>query len=250
MSVKTNASRNREEFEVLQQCRTTVSIKPQESNLSEAIEGRLLDLSRGWAKLSIPAFLKFNDRFELRLAAPQVGFDVRVDAQVCRIRKGDGNCWTVVCSFLPTVSEKVLEELAESGAVERRREARQPVCIPATARWQLQATPTLVEVRDYSSGGFCMEGRKLGALREQVLLQMDLDQEPVDVSGRVQWQFETKGRQMAGCAFTSMEDYQRLKRVVKHYADGTSDPSTPGGSVKRIWRPVTTLASFLRSPDE
>ncbi len=192
----------------------TAHIKRKTADQKETIAGQLLDLSRSGAKVSAAACLQFAEEITLQIAAAQLGFQIELDAKVCWIRPSDSLQWLIGCSFSPPLSEESIAQLAMSGIIERREHTRQPVCIAATAKWQLEEETFPVEIRDYSTGGFCLVGKRSAQVDQGVQIYIPKsDTETYKISGRARWQMGQDGTYVLGCSYSGSEDFEQLNEA-------------------------------------
>src|SRR5262245_49024405 len=126
----------------------------------------LLDLSRGGAKLALYISPSIGEALTLH-------FDdlaTAVPSTVCWSRAEGERCWAA-CSFEPPLEEAMLESLLQKGYLERRRDTREPVDVPALARWPM-GDPVGVDVRDFSAGGLCLAAPHPAARGQRMLLHL------------------------------------------------------------------------------
>ena len=113
---KSNAERRREQrFEIAVDQSITVHVRRQMDDRVEMIEGELLDLSQGGAKICLRTCLQFSESMELELVIERLALTVQATTQVCWIRPIGEEQWLVGCSFTPKISEEVIGQLAMAG---------------------------------------------------------------------------------------------------------------------------------------
>ena len=180
----------------------------------ETSEGTIVSLTRKVVELSVPASLTFSEIIELQILFREIGLAINAEAHVNSVRPCRDDRWTVACSFQAPLSEETLSTLQASGYIECRREARQDVHIPATAQWQLEREQVPVVICDYSKGGFCIATKKIGMLRQRVLLQLTCGDRSYSVVGKVRWHTESHGEILVGCEYVSEDGYRQLHETV------------------------------------
>lgn len=195
----------------------TIQIQRQVTKESETVEGRLVDLSTGGAKIAVGRSLKFSEAIGLRIIVPEMDLQIDVDAQVCWMRSANGDQWVIGCSFTPKISEELVVQLARRGYVERRRDRRHEIALPASACWQLEKDRIPVEVRDCSTGGFCIATEKTGDIGKQILLTVTGQDEVRVIAGRIQWQVKVHNKILIGCSFSLADDYAYLRKAVDRH---------------------------------
>jgi tetratricopeptide (TPR) repeat protein len=192
----------------------TAHINRKTADHKEKIDGQLLDLSRSGAKVSASVCLQFAEEITLQISVAQLDLQIDLEAKVCWIRPSDSLQWLIGCSFSPPLSDESISQLANCGIIERRQHTRQPVCIAATAKWQLEEETFPVEIRDYSSGGFCIVGPRSAQVDQGVQIFIPKsDTETYKVSGRVRWQMEQDGTYVVGCTYSGSQDFEQLNEA-------------------------------------
>lgn len=184
---------------------------------SETVEGRLVDLSTGGAKVAVARSLKFSEAIGLRILVPEMELEIDVAAQVCWMRSATGDQWVVGCSFTPKISDELVVQLAQRGYVERRRDRRHEIALPANACWQLEKGRIPVEVRDCSTGGFCIATEKAGDIGTQIQVTLSGQEEPRVITGRIQWQVKVHDKILIGCAYSLADDFAYLRKAVDRH---------------------------------
>ncbi len=195
-------------------------IKRKAGEPNDTIDGELLALSRSGAKVSAAACLQFAEEITLQITFGKLDLAVELAANVCWIRPANNRKWLIGCSFSPPLSDESIAQLAASGIIERRQQVRQPICIAATAKWQLEEASFPVEVRDYSTGGFCFVSPRSARVGHGVHISITTsDDQPYQISGRVCWHLERDGKHLIGCIFSASEDVAQLLEAVEKVRD-------------------------------
>ncbi len=206
----------------------------------------LLDLSRGGAKLVLddsPGIgaaltLHFDD---LACAVPSTVCWSRVDE--------NERCW-VACSFDPPLPEEVLEALLQEGYLERRRDPREPVEIPAMARWPM-GDPVAVDVRDFSAGGLCLTAPHAAARGQRMLLHLGHGEDTqASALVEVQWCIRFDDGYLIGCSFLHREGLAAVRRMATNvvFQDGDESPQPARGlrarleGLKAAWKSIAAWA--------
>ena len=184
-----------------------VAAHVQRQPTDEQVVGKLTEISRYGAKLSLRCCLRFAEAIEIRIVVPALGLNALVAGEVSWIRpEGDG--WLVGCSLTSPVPDEALQQLAKARYIDRRRHPRYAVKSSARARWELDNQTSPVEIRDYSKGGFCLAATRPSRVGASVLLEFDVtaDDSPRRVFGKVCWQAKRDDEYLLGCAITNHED--------------------------------------------
>lgn len=183
----------------------------------ETLEAELSDLSPSGAKLRLesPAKVQFQEAILLRLESQEIGLNLTIHAKVCWIRGSAADCWTLGCTFSPSLPEHCIQELFNKGLLERRRNTRRSVRGQAVARWELDAAATNVGLLDISTGGFSVLSAKPAKPGSRMSLRPEKwrASEP-EVTERVQWLLRVEGGFVIGCEFCDSRDFTRLRETV------------------------------------
>jgi hypothetical protein len=168
----------------------------------------LLDISRSGAKILLDGSPGMG-------AALTIHFDgfAAAPAKVCWAREGDhGRCW-LACAFDPLLPEGVLEGLLKRGYLERRRDPREQVTIPAMARWPM-GDPVRVDVRDFSGGGLCLTAPYAAKKGQRLLLHLgDGEKAQGNALVEVQWCIQFDEGHLIGCSFLHREGQSAVRRM-------------------------------------
>jgi tetratricopeptide (TPR) repeat protein len=241
--------RHEPRYEVSNLHRIPVKIKRKTGDPKDTIDGELLALSRSGAKVSTAACLPFAEEITLQITFGNRVPALDLAAKVCWSRPSDGLQWLIGCSFSPALSDESIAQLAASGIIERRQHAREPVCIAATAKWQLEEESFPVEIRDYSTGGFCLVGPRSAQVGHGVQISITTsDDETYQISGRVCWHLEQDESHLVGCIFTASQDVAQLLEAVERVQIAEQSmqhaTSTPSGR-HRAWPQVAATTILM-----
>lgn len=183
-----------------------------QSDEEKALPVSLIDVSRSGAKFISESPIQTAEAIRLRLAHRKLGLEIAVPAVVrwCHVKQ---NHWEIGVSFVDAViTEDVLDKLAKSGIVERRRAKRHEV--DATAKLELpgQTEGTAVIVRDVSEEGTGLISPKPVEIGERLLLTFDSqDSEPVSFVAISRWQSPLEDQFRVGCQIAMNQSQPILK---------------------------------------
>ena len=182
----------------------------------EEVVARLLDISRGGAKLTVTACIPFEEAVRLKIDIPDLHVELVIAADVCWTRPADDGGWMLGCAFKPKLPEDALDQLAKGGYVDRRRHARTPLVLRATACWELGETSIPVRLQDASEGGFAMLCPQLGETGQRLLLHLcNDDGSPASIPAKIQWRLKTGDEYLIGCSFSNEKDFELLRGVAE-----------------------------------
>jgi len=188
--------------------------RPVEGGL-KTVEGELVDISRGGAKLRTFQPVPIDEAVTLDIKADDLQRTLSVAAEVCWTQPAGRDRWWLGCSFRPEIPDAVLTEFVLGGYLERRRYAREKIAVRTTAKWELHADHTPVWLLDLSAGGFCLLSQTTGRLAERVLLRLEDDQQrEFLVTAMARWQVKTDDGYVVGCEFANKDGYGLLRRIV------------------------------------
>lgn len=172
--------------------------------------GRVLDLSRGGAKLILPGSLSIKSRFQLEIDMANLQQPIVKIAEVCSERPMNGLKWLIGCTFEEELSEEVLSQLASDGFLERRRDTRTATAIPAKAQWELASNSTDVTLVNFSAGGFAIHSPEPARLSNRVLLQLEGCKNNSPLLGKICWQSKKENQWSIGCSFVNKNGHRNL----------------------------------------
>lgn len=208
---------------------------------------RLLDLSRGGAKLAVTSPLGVGETIRLHLQIPDLEFDAAVAGKICWTSPADDGPWWAGCVFTPRLPTNVLAKLAGAGHIERRKCDRQLMSIDLDARWELSPQSVTVTLRDFSKNGFCLLVSEPGKAGLRVNLRFkDAQGSSVEVFGKADWEVKVADGYLIGCEFRGRQSYEALKKLAEPQKAHLTSQATPW------WRRVTMakVMELLGCPPE
>ena len=223
--------RREQRYQILAPESITVQVRREQPR--ENIPAELIDISQVGAKLSLPACVRFAELVELRLKVSELKFSVDLISEVCWVRP-EKDRWLVGLSLKNNIPQGSLERLGKAKIIDRRRSPRHAVKRSAVVRWELESETCPVEVRNYSAGGFCIASKRASYAGASVLLEIDVeaDDSPRAIYGKVVWQAEEDGMYVLGCEITN-GDGTVLFRDIRS-TSGEDDRPTPATLLTRV----------------
>lgn len=183
--------------------------------LPEQVPARLLDLTPKGAKLSLDSPLQFMEPVAVRLVSAHAGVEQRHFAQVRWVRAGEGDEWLAGCSWDAPVPQEVLDQLASTGALQRRESARMEVDGEATVWWG-PGKGVKVRFLDLSEGGFCLGSPEPGQGAWLRVVPAAVGEQHVQIIAQLRWQRQIPDGYQLGCKFADPKDYAVLQRLLCH----------------------------------
>jgi hypothetical protein len=184
---------------------------------------RLLDLSRGGAKLAVTSPLGVGEAVRLHLKIADLDLDATVASKVCWTSPAEDGPWWAGCVFTPRLPGNVLAKLAGAGHIERRQADRQTLSLELEARWELSPQPTKATLRDFSKNGFCLLVPETGKAGLRVSLRFNKpDGAKVEVFGKAHWEVKVADGYLIGCEFRGRQSYEALRRLAEPTATRTT----------------------------
>lgn len=178
-------------------------------------EGLLADLSLSGVRLVLNTRLLSGQQVTLRLCLPAVGIDLIREATVCWTEPRDAETWWIGCQLDDRLDGEVIDRLATSQVIDRRRDFRHAVDQPAKVRWELSEETFDVRLMNYSKGGFCMvcpQDQSFPGGR--VMLLFEHGGRFVKVPARVMWQRPMPEGRALGCSFTTRDGFTKFRECV------------------------------------
>ena len=211
-------------YMVIDHSSVDVAVQPSNNAIDAEIDAVLIDISNGGARLRTNQQVPQGQQLTLKLSSDQISGSVLVDAKVCWIQLSGQGEWFFGCAFQPPIPQLVLDQLSQSGVLDRREDQRTDVSITSTAAWQLATDVQSVCIVNISSCGFCLISQQPGKPGNKVLLKFTDGDIQDTVTGRCRWQVETDSGFTLGCEFSGPEDYQVLRRIqIQHDARLSSE---------------------------
>ena len=194
------------------------------------IDVRLVDLSKGGAKLKTQQPVPTGQQLSLSFNADEIEGNLAVDATVCWSQLAGAAEWYLGCSFEPQVPQHVLNQFARSGVFDRRDEGRREVNIKSSAAWELSSAASAAYIVNLSPGGFCLTSHQPGKPGSRVMLRIEgAGGRQEKVTGRCRWQAETNAGYTLGCEFFRPQEYENLCRLEAELA-----PAPQSGLLRRL----------------
>jgi hypothetical protein len=184
----------------------------------------LLYLSKDGAKLLAPSCLKIEEAVVLRIAVPGLKQELVLPASVRWRQPASGDTWRLGCTFTEQLPQDVLCELARLGHIDRRKDPRRAVDLPAQVRWELAKDTFPARITSLSPGGLCVRCCHGGKIGERLVVQLDSgDAGLALVHARSVWQRATGGDYLIGCALASRADYELVCASMRSGGAGRPD---------------------------
>jgi hypothetical protein len=189
--------------------RPTIRVDLQSESGIATVIADVLDVSSGGAKLLLGKPLRIGTPLTLRFEE----LIPAVSGSVCWCRPDQNNRWWVACAFDPSLPPDVLELVLQAGYLERRRDPRENVSIPASARLQT-GEQGVVDIRDFSAGGLCLTSSHEAQRGQRLLLQLgDVEEAQTKTMVEVQWCIQFNDGYLLGCSFLHREGLAAVRRL-------------------------------------
>jgi c-di-GMP-binding flagellar brake protein YcgR len=212
-----DGQRREPRFMVTDSDRVRVALRRGGAADAEPLEARLLDLSPNGARVELAAAVTFHESVLLTVASEELGLDLTLTASVNWIRPTSDDQWTVGCSIAPQLPEPCIQALFSKGLLERRKAARQPLEVSASAHWELQPSPVTVRLLDVSPGGFSLIVPTAVAAGSRLILAAGgdaADVPAVRISAKVRWHIHSAEGHAVGCEFVASQGYAQLSAAL------------------------------------
>ncbi len=205
----------------------------------QVCEGLLADLSLSGVRLVLTTKLLPGQQVTLRLCLPAVEIDVIREATVCWTEPRDAETWWIGCQLDERLDGQVIDRMALSQVIDRRRDLRHSIDQSAQVRWELSEETFDVRLVNYSKGGFCMVcPQDQSYPGGRVMLLFEHGSRLVKIPARVMWQRPLEQGRALGCSFTTRDGFVKFREFVapqsatrrKHWRLGRnrSDPCHVG----------------------
>jgi hypothetical protein len=202
-----------------------------------AVTGRveLLFLSQDGVNLLAPTGIRIEEAVVLRILVPGLERELVLPASVRWKQPASADTWRLGCTFLEELPEDILSELSRLGHIERRKDRRRAVDVPAQVRWEYAKDIFPAQIISLSPGGLCVRCCHKGKIGERLLVQLDGgDSGLALIHVRSVWQRAAGEGFLIGCAFASRADYELVSTAMQ-----SGVASMP--SKRSYWRPAAIL---------
>ena len=181
----------------------TVTVDPDDHRAGRrTLEARLINLSSGGARFSLPLSIPVGETLRVQLAIERLGLSMYVTAEVCwTAADGSGNS-LLGCKVQPSVPAGILAQLAQGGRLDLRSMVRRKTTCdvsirrPSSSWWHGAPSGSL---RDVACGGLCIETRKAVKLGESLHIAPSAADLQLEVLPR--WQLRQGDSYLIGCVF-------------------------------------------------
>lgn len=180
-----------------------------------SLRAELIELLPGGAKLGVTSCISLAESLRLRIEVADLDLELDIPAGVCWARQDLTGKWVLGCTFDPQLPEDAVKQLAAGKHLEQRRDLRHPISLEAAAYWELVPEKILVELKDYSTGGFSMLCQQPGqAGRRMLLVLQRCGGHEAIVWANVHWRLKSKEQYLLGCTFLNRQGYPCLKKFI------------------------------------
>ena len=185
-----------------------VVLKSRESESDTAIVGRLMDLSKHGAKLTVGPNVAADRSYQMEFSITQLRLRITLDASICWTEPLGESHWMIGCSFVPGIPDKIFGKLTKAGEVERGslpQHVLKNTQLPAI--FESSIDPFMIPLHNYSRGGFSIVSHAQAKVGDQLHVMLD----DYLVIANVLWQLDHDSEFLTGCSFANPQDYYRLQ---------------------------------------
>lgn len=203
-------------YKIKDDAKLTVTIERRDGS-SCSVQADLLDISVRGAKFKAQESISVEDVVCVKIEINRPKRIIAVSGRIRWVTPIAGDDWWLGCAFDVPIEYSILDELAVSGILERRRYRRERISVRTTAKWELNSTRTDVCILNYSpGGGFCMLSQTEGKPGDRVLLRFEVqDGREVLVCGTARWQIESEDGYVIGCEFLQTRNSSMLSELIE-----------------------------------
>jgi hypothetical protein len=210
----------------------------------EEIDAELVDVSMGGVKLLVSKCPAMQEAVVLKMVAPEIELDLSVNAEVCWTRPAPGDAWYLGCTLNPKLPEQLLTDLAVKGYVQRRRDPRIPIDLPASMRSEGSLESVPVRLLDYSTGGLRLAAPHTAATGQRLLFRFGEGPNVSDlIVAKTMWQAQTSDGHQIGCTFVNRDGHRIFQDVVRAINEPTV--AKPVELLTRSRWPLLALAALV-----
>ncbi len=231
-------------FPLLEGRTIRVTVERQGSLPPEEIDAELVDVSLGGMKLLVSKSPAMQEAVVLKMVAPEIELDLSVDAQVCWTRPAPGGASYLGCTLNPKLPEQLLADLAVKGYVQRRRDPRMPIDLPASMRSEGSSESVPIRLLDHSTGGIRLAAPHTTSTGQRLLLRFGEGPNASDlIVAKTMWQAQTSDGHQIGCTFVNRDGHRIFQDIVRAISEPTG--AEPVELLTRSRWSLLTLATLV-----
>ncbi len=191
------------------------------SGAPRGVSARLVNLSVRGVRLALSEEVAKKERLRLRLPIAELAMELHFLAEVCWTAKADDGSWHVGCELRPALTPALLDRLASSSEVDRRKSERSGKVTTLRASWPLLGRSESVTIRNYSRGGFCLSSRRAVNPGDRFELALE-GSSGGTLTAEARWQLRVGKEHWLCCVLANPADYGRLRAACEHAAEPSS----------------------------
>lgn len=188
---------------------------------TEMVDATILDVSRNGLKLQAKTGFEFHERVVLEINRKN-GSQICVAAQVRWVEpQASGKKWVAGCLIASEFPPDYIDEMAESGMLERRASPRQSIQKDAMGRWEMTQKDCDISIVDVSGSGVAILIDEIDSIGKRIRITFSEGMpEEVRMTAKAVWQKPVDGRFLVGCEIIEGSTYKLLgQAVAKEYVD-------------------------------
>ncbi len=137
----------------------TVGVRRTATAPADAVRGRVLTLSNGGATISLDTKVTTRERVWLAFEQASAGVDFATAGAVTSVECSQAGHWNASVAFDDQLTTSELAPL-QAALGEADPQNLRPIMGEAVADWGPGISPTIVQLRSISTGGFCMVSKQ------------------------------------------------------------------------------------------
>jgi PilZ domain len=137
----------------------TVGVRRTATAPADAVRGRVLTLSNGGATISLDTKVTTRERVWLAFEQASAGVDFATAGAVTSVECSQAGHWNASVAFDDQLTTSELAPL-QAALGEADQQSLRPIMGQAVADWGPGISPTIVQLRSISTGGFCMVSKQ------------------------------------------------------------------------------------------
>ena len=179
----------------------------------DSIPAELREISQIGAKLLIsgPPELRYECR--ISLASHRLKPTLLLPAEIHWARPNPAGDWLLGCKFKTPLDDRSFQRWVDSGVLNRRKSVRERSRIYVGVQLQTGRPRLPAIVSDFSEGGLCLTTSEAPKNTREVYVFGSLHGDEVRIPLKVRWNLSVGPKQMIGCEFAQVSDYQILRRM-------------------------------------
>lgn len=190
-----------------------VKIAFDETVSAAGVAAELREISKTDVKLLVMGPPELELECRIMLTSHRFKSALEMPAEVYWARPNPAGDWLLGCHLATPLSDEKIEELINSGVLNRRSSVRQRSQIPVHAQLQAGRPRLAAVVSDFSEGGLCLTVPEDLPSTRHVCVFGSVHGQEARIPLKIRWTLSVDPKRLIGCEFMRPADYQILRKM-------------------------------------